>query len=178
MARIHPLIIAMLVLLTSAVRAQDAGGSLPAVPDMVYKGFVGKALDAVPMDPEKRVALQRTNAVVSNTLTGRSLAAWAGLSNPILLVAGVAWGIYSAMNIKAAPAYANPGAPDTAPSPVQVARVSAQTAATDAETTECAADIAATELAIITEQDVYDRPSSHARIAVTLRVANLTSMRY
>lgn len=79
-------------------------GAAPAFPvelgDVVYKGVVGKALDAVPMDPHERVTLQRTSAVVSGTLTGRSLAVWAGLSNPILLVAGVVWGIFSASNIK------------------------------------------------------------------------------
>jgi hypothetical protein len=82
-------------------RAQTLPSLPPAVTDVVYKGVVGKALDAVPMDADKRVVLQRTNAVVSNTLTGRSLSVWAGLSNPILLVAGVVWGIYAAVNIRA-----------------------------------------------------------------------------
>jgi hypothetical protein len=76
----------------------------PAVGDVVYKGLVGKALDAVPMDPDERIVLQRTSAVVSGTLTGRSLAIWAGLAHPVLMVAGLVWGIYSALNIKAAEA--------------------------------------------------------------------------
>jgi len=67
---------------------------------LVYKGLVGNALDGIPMDPSKRVSLQRTNAVVSNTLSGRSLAILAGLSNPILLIGGFVWGIWSASNIK------------------------------------------------------------------------------
>ena len=82
-------------------RAEDAAVPLPAIPDAIYKGVVGKALDAVPMDSEQRVAIQRANAVVSNTLTGRSLAVWAGLTNPILLIGGLAWGLFSASNIKA-----------------------------------------------------------------------------
>lgn len=95
------------LLLAFSARAQDAAPQphplpLPAIGDAVYKGVVGKALDAVPMDAEKRTILQRTNAVVSGTLTGRSLTAWAGLTNPLLLIAGVVWGIYSATNIKAA----------------------------------------------------------------------------
>jgi hypothetical protein len=71
-----------------------------AVPDAIYKGVVGKALDVVPMDPERRLVLQRTNAVVSNTLTGRSLSVWAGLTNPILLVGGLVWGLFAATHIK------------------------------------------------------------------------------
>jgi hypothetical protein len=66
----------------------------------VYKGLVGNVLDAIPMDPEKRIDLQRTNAVVSNTLSGRSLAVLAGLSNPILLIGGFVWGVWAASNIK------------------------------------------------------------------------------
>jgi len=76
---------------------------------VVYKGLVGKALDAVPMDPDERIVLQRTSAVVSGTLTGRSLAAWAGLTNPILIIAGLAWGLFSASNINAAETTAKPG---------------------------------------------------------------------
>ena len=84
-----------------SARAEDVPMPLPAIPDAVYKGVVGKALDAVPMDTDQRIALQRANAVVSNTLTGRSLAVWAGLTNPILLIGGLAWGLFSASNIKA-----------------------------------------------------------------------------
>jgi len=67
----------------------------------IYKGIVGNVLDAIPMDPSKRVNLQRTNAIISNTVSGRSLAALAGLSNPVLLIAGLAWGVWAASNIKA-----------------------------------------------------------------------------
>jgi len=103
-------LVACLLVAVSA-RAQDAAPQpypLPAIGDALYKGVVGKALDAVPMDAEKRTILQRTNAVVSGTLTGRSLTAWAGLTNPVLLIAGVVWGIYSATNIKAAQAKTDP----------------------------------------------------------------------
>lgn len=104
------IVLAGCLLLAIAARAEDAPQPLPAVGDVVYKGLVGKALDAVPMDPNERVILQRTSAVVSGTLTGRSLSVWAGLglSNPILLIAGVVWGLYSAFNIKAVEANAKP----------------------------------------------------------------------
>jgi hypothetical protein len=90
------------LLLATAVRAQDTPQLPAAVSDVVYKGVVGKVLDAVPKDPNERVTLQRTGAVVSSTLTGRSLAAWVGLTNPVLLVAGALWGLFSASNIKTA----------------------------------------------------------------------------
>jgi hypothetical protein len=92
------------LLLVQPAQAQHAAEPLPAVSDVIYKGIVGKALDAVPMDPEERAGLQRTSAVVSSTLAGRSLSVWAGLSlsNPVLLIAGMAWGIFSATRIEAA----------------------------------------------------------------------------
>ena len=104
------IILAACLLLAIPARAEDAPQQPPAVGDVVYKGIIGKALDAVPMDPDERVTLQRASAVVSGTLTGRSLTVWAGLANPILLIAGVVWGLFSASNIKAAEANA---APDT-----------------------------------------------------------------
>jgi hypothetical protein len=95
------------LLLAIPARAEDVPQPPTAVGDVVYKGLVGKALDAVPMDPEKRATLQRTSAVASSTLTGRSLSVWAGLTNPFLLIAGLAWGLFSASNINAAEAGAN-----------------------------------------------------------------------
>lgn len=84
-------------------RSQTDPGAFPQEFDqVVYKGLVGNVLDAVPMDPSDRLNLQRTNAVVSNTLFGRSLAVLAGLSNPVLLLGGFVWGIWSASNIKLA----------------------------------------------------------------------------
>lgn len=100
----HALVVAACLLFATAARAQEAVPLPAAVSDAVYKGVVGKVLDAVPMDPNERVTLQRTGAVVSNTLTGRSLAAWAGLTHPILLIAGAIWGLFSASNIKTADA--------------------------------------------------------------------------
>lgn len=94
------------LLLALPARAQNVSEPPPTMSDVVYKGIVGKALDAVPMDPEERVNLQRTSTVVSSTLAGRSLSVWAGLSlsNPILLIAGMAWGIFSATKIETADA--------------------------------------------------------------------------
>ena len=89
------------LLLPVGAWAEDAVPGLPVVGDAIYKGVVGKALDVVPMDPERRIALQRTNAVVSSTLTGRTLSVWVlGLANPLFLIGGVAWGLFSASNIK------------------------------------------------------------------------------
>ena len=65
----------------------------------IYKGVVGNVLDAVPMDPAQRVTLQRTNAVISNTLSGRSLSALAKLTNPALLIGSIVWGLWAASNI-------------------------------------------------------------------------------
>ena len=89
------------LLLPIAAGAEDALKTPLAIPDAIYKGVVGKALDVVPMDPDQRVALQRGNAVFSNAFTGRSLAVWAGLTNPLLLIGGLAWGLFAASNIKA-----------------------------------------------------------------------------
>lgn len=71
------------------------------LPDIVYKGVVGKALDLVPLEPATRAGLQQVNAVVGGSLVGRSLAALTGLGGPILTVAGLLWGIFSAQKINA-----------------------------------------------------------------------------
>ena len=96
------IVLAACLLAATPALAQDAPTALPQLGDVMQKGLVGKALDVVPMDPGGRVALQRTSAVVSGTLTGRSLAIWAGLAHPVLMAAGLIWGIYSALNIHAA----------------------------------------------------------------------------
>lgn len=104
----------LLLALATSASAQDDPGSRPVAAifpegfnQVVYKGLVGKVLDDIPMDPIHRVGLQRTNAVVSNTLFGRSLAAWVGLSNPVLLLGGLIWGIWAASNITPAEAGTN-----------------------------------------------------------------------
>lgn len=79
----------------------EAPASKPAanIPDILYKGVVGKALDLVPLDPETRTGLQQANAVVSNSVVGRTLAALTGIGGPILTVAGLVWGLVSARKI-------------------------------------------------------------------------------
>lgn len=103
----RPAVLAACLLLAIPARAEEVPQPPPVVDDVVYKGLVGKALDAVPMDPEERAALQRGSTVVSSTLTGRSLAVWVGLSNPALMIVGLVWGLFSASNIKAEKAGAN-----------------------------------------------------------------------
>ena len=88
---------------------------------ILYKGVVGNLLEAVPMDPEQRVGLQRGNAVVSAPLSARSLALLLGITNPVALIGGLVWGIWSASRIEKPAAKA----PEE-PVPVQVA---AETAA-------------------------------------------------
>ena len=84
----------------------DAPRSLTSesrLPDVLYKGMLGKALDFVPMNPDNRVTLQQTSSVISGSLTGRMLAGLFSIANPIAMVAGLAWGVFSAKNIEPAP---------------------------------------------------------------------------
>ena len=81
---------------------------------ILYKGLVGTALEAVPMDPAQRVSLQRTNAVVSNTWSGRSLAALAKLTHPALSIGGFVWGLWAASNIHPPAATVSVPSSDTA----------------------------------------------------------------
>lgn len=99
---IRSFVLAACLLLTVGARAQDASQPLGDISDVVYKGLVGKAMDALPIEPEKRVILQRANAIISGPLTGRTLSVWIGITNPLLLIAGAVWGIYAALNINAA----------------------------------------------------------------------------
>ena len=96
--RIYRCTVLAICLLARSAWAEDKPPPEPV--DVFYKGIVGKVLDAVPMDKDQRVQLQRTNTVVSNTLTGRSLAAWAGLSNPLFMIGGLIYGLFSASRIK------------------------------------------------------------------------------
>jgi len=70
-------------------------------PDILYKGVAGKALDLMPLDASTRTGLQQANAVISNSFAGRSLAALTGVGGPILTIAGLLWGIFSAQKISA-----------------------------------------------------------------------------
>ncbi|HUP94499.1 MAG TPA: hypothetical protein VM164_06290 [Burkholderiales bacterium] len=99
--------VALLILTTSlAARGEvpEIKGEAPAqskpLDQVLYKGVVGNLLDAAPIDPDRRVELQRTNAVVSSVFSGRSLAVLLGVANPVLMVGGLVWGIWSASKIK------------------------------------------------------------------------------
>ena len=113
MSRPPLILLPLLVLLALAAPASAEDDTGPAevaaafsrgFDQAVYKGLVGSVLDAIPMDAAQRVDLQRTNAVVSNTLLGRSLTVLAGLSNPVLLLGGFVWGLWAASNIEPAEA--------------------------------------------------------------------------
>jgi hypothetical protein len=96
----------MLLIFAARVCAEEASKvdpDLSRFQEMLYKGVAGKVLDSVPMDPEHRLGLQRTNAVVSNTLGVRSFVLWLGFTNPIFQVMGLAWGVFAASNIKQTP---------------------------------------------------------------------------
>ena len=101
-----------------------------ALPDIVYKGVAGKVLDALPIEPSTRVALQRANSIVSGAFTARSLGALTGFGGPLLTVAGLIWGIFSSRQIEAAPATEAKVVPE--PDPVADTRRTAQTKVADA----------------------------------------------
>jgi hypothetical protein len=112
---------------------------VPAIDQVIYKGVVGNILEAVPLDPEQRVHLQRGNAVLNNTFTGRSLALLLGIASPPLMIVGLIWGIWSAANIKPAQGEAaTAGAP--APQPqAEAQQVAAPVQPSNAPSTEAAA---------------------------------------
>jgi hypothetical protein len=147
--------ILMMTIAAAPVRAQEAG--LPPSPEtqdsasidqVIYRGVVGNLLEAVPLPAEQRVQLQRGNALVSSTMTGRSLALLLGLASPVLMIGGLIWGIWSAANIKAtptAPAAAPPAAsvPDTPQTAAAVEAV--QLAPSQADATNDPARLAQTQ---------------------------------
>lgn len=93
---------------TAADGVPAAMGMTSARTDQViYKGVVGNLLESVPLDPVRRVELQRTNAVISNPLTGRSLAVILGVASPLLMIGGLLWGIWAATQIETAVADVN-----------------------------------------------------------------------
>jgi hypothetical protein len=88
---------------SDAQSTADPAAAEPATPpidQVLYKGVVGNLLEAMPLDPEQRVQLQRGNAVINNAFAGRSLALLLGIASPPLMVVGLIWGIWSAVNIK------------------------------------------------------------------------------
>jgi len=122
MLALRPTLFALLLAFAAAASAQNHRDSLAGsgvfpqgFDQTVYKGLVGNVLDAIPMDASKRLDLQRTNAVVGNTLLGRSLAVLAGLSNPVLLLGGFVWGVWAASNIKPAATVSEPKADPSQP---------------------------------------------------------------
>jgi hypothetical protein len=76
----------------------DATG--PSAAQALYKGVVGNLLEAVPIDPDSRVQLQRFSAVVGSPLSGHSLAMTLGIASPPLMIIGFLWGLWSAKQIQ------------------------------------------------------------------------------
>jgi hypothetical protein len=71
------------------------------LPDIVYKGVIGKALDQLPLEPSTRTGLQQANAIISSSFAARSLATLTGVGGPLLTIAGLVWGLFSAQKISA-----------------------------------------------------------------------------
>lgn len=116
------------------VQAHEAPQQLPPaskpsadMEQVLYKGVVGNLLEAVPMDSERRVQLQRTNAVVSGVSTARTLAMLLGAVNPVFMIGGLVWGLYSASQIKA---------PEVATQPVELAKGPPQGLCVDTDAAE------------------------------------------
>ncbi len=86
--------------LSRPASAPPSAGS--GLPDIFYKGAIGKMLDYVPMESEKRATLQQAGSVVSGTTSGLKLAGLLGVATPIAAVVGLVWGIFSARSIEPA----------------------------------------------------------------------------
>lgn len=102
-------------ILSDGVAGAQPAEALPAqrTDQILYKGVVGNLLEAVPMDPEQRVGLQRGNAVVSAPMTARSLALLIGITNPVVMIGGLIWGIWAASRIESPPQQAKAPAEPT-----------------------------------------------------------------
>ena len=87
-----------------AERSSETQAPAQRADQILYKGIVGNLLEAVPMDAEQRVGLQRGNALVSAPFSARSLALLLGITNPAVMIGGLIWGIWAASRIEAAPA--------------------------------------------------------------------------
>jgi hypothetical protein len=66
---------------------------------VLYKGLVGNLLEAVPLETQDRVQLQRLSSMLSSPLSARSLAVALGIASPPLMVVGLIWGLWSANQI-------------------------------------------------------------------------------
>jgi hypothetical protein len=82
---------------------RDGRAATPRADQIIYKGVVGNLLEAVPLDADQRVDLQRTNAVISNPLSARSFALLLGVTNPVVMLGGLIWGIWAASRIERGP---------------------------------------------------------------------------
>jgi hypothetical protein len=125
--------------LTAPAWCQTAAGT-GALDQAFYKGLIGNALEAVPMEARARVELQRVNAVVRAPQSPPTGAVRLQASNPLLMIGGLVWGFWAASQIDvppppaeatpepvlvaaAAPAGAPEAAPEAAPANVPRARV-------------------------------------------------------
>lgn len=118
-----PAALAIYAQIEAAPGVPYAQAQASALPDIVYKGVVGKALDLLPLDPSTRTGLQQASTVIGSSMVGKSLAALTGLGGPVLTVAGLVWGIFSAQKIGAMQAAVpQPAGPEPAQAAIRVAQ--------------------------------------------------------
>ena len=83
----------------NAASPAPRGHPTVSISDIIYKGVIGKMLDSAPLENSTRTILQQANSVVGNSFAGRALATLTGVGGPILTVAGLFWGLFSAQKI-------------------------------------------------------------------------------
>jgi len=81
---------------------------------VIHKGVIGNVLEVVPLEAEDRVQLQRSGAIVNNTLLGHSVAVLLGVATAPLTAVGLILGLWSASKINGVP---TAGAPVTSLTP-------------------------------------------------------------
>ena len=94
-------ILAFVIAANARAQNMPPAQPLPPLPQgVLYKGVVGSVLELLPLEDDVKVSLQRTNAVVSGPMTARSIALLLGVASPVLMVPGLIWGIWAALNIE------------------------------------------------------------------------------
>jgi len=71
-----------------------------SISDIIYKGVVGKMLDSASLENSTQTTVQPANSVAGNSFAGRALATLTGVGGPILTVARLLKGLFSAQKIR------------------------------------------------------------------------------